>query len=193
MIVRVPLLSAVLVFMAVCLVLTAKQDVQVAHLLTGYHPLSRLGILQQGPSRMMASKAMTTYVVYRTTIPTCSFTTSCAVTNGPVSACRRRELDIDAILPNKPIKVETTSAPEESASSFIPDIVSSSEPRDVLVNGLLPGGTCGPSAGPSFGVTIIYTRTIISDFICLASVTHTNTFTVAGCTPLGLVYCNQFF
>lgn len=109
MIARIPLFSVVLAVMAICLVLTAKQDAQVTHILTGYHPLSRLAILQQGPSRMMASKAMTTYVVYRTTIPTCSFTTSCAVTNGPVTACRRRELDIDAILPNRPIKYVKTA------------------------------------------------------------------------------------
>jgi hypothetical protein len=45
-------------------------------------------------------------------------------------------------------------------------------------------------AGSTFGVTIIYTRTIISDFTCLSSVTQTNTFTLAGCTPTGLVYCS---
>lgn len=72
------------------------------------HPLSRLAVLQQVPSRLMASKAMTTFVVYRTTIPTCSFTTSCAMINGAVTACRRldRDVDIDAILPNKPVKLK---------------------------------------------------------------------------------------
>ncbi len=58
------------------------------------------------PTRLLASKAMTTVITYRTTIPTCSFTTSCAVTAGAVTACRRlrRDLDIDAILPSKPQK-----------------------------------------------------------------------------------------
>lgn len=92
------------------------------------------------------------------------------------------------------LRVQTTMAPEESpAIVFVPDILSSNEPRDVLVNGLLPGGSCGPAslAGSlTFGVTIIYTRTIISDFTCLSSVTQTNTFTLAGCTPTGLVYCS---
>lgn len=74
--------------------------------------------------------------------------------------------------------------------SFIPDLLSSNtEPRDVLVNGLQPGGNCGQGGGP-FGVTIIYTRTLLSDVTCLNYVTHTNTFTLAGCTPAGLVYCD---
>ncbi len=107
---KLPLVSAVVGLLAVCWIVSgpsAGREVQVAatHL---HHPLSRLAVLlqQQGPSLLMASKAMTTLVVYRTTIPTCSFTTSCAMTNGAVTACRRldRDVDIDAILPNKPIK-----------------------------------------------------------------------------------------
>ncbi|EFX76399.1 hypothetical protein DAPPUDRAFT_106923 [Daphnia pulex] len=200
---KLPLVWVVGVLAVCCWIVSSglaagsREAVQSAAADTHLHPLNRLAALQQGPSRLVASKAMTTFVVYRTTIPTCSFTTSCAMINGAVTACRRldRDVDIDAILPNKPVKVETTMAPEESpAIVFVPDILSSNEPRDVLVNGLLPGGSCGPAAsllaGSTFGVTIIYTRTIISDFTCLSSVTQTNTFTLAGCTPTGLVYCS---
>ena len=85
-------------------------------------------------------------------------------------------------------RVEMTAVPIDD--SFIPDLLSSNtEPRDVLVNGLQPGGNCGQGGGP-FGVTIIYTRTLLSDVTCLNYVTHTNTFTLAGCTPAGLVYCD---
>jgi hypothetical protein len=104
LVVSVVLLPLVVVVVGL---MAAPKDVQVIIQPADLHPMSRLAALHgQGPSRMMASKAMTTYVVYRTTIPTCSFTTSCAITNGAVTACRRldREVDIDAILPNKPIK-----------------------------------------------------------------------------------------
>lgn len=51
------------------------------------------------------SKSTTTVVTYLTTVPVCSFTTSCATTTGPVTRCRRlrrQVLDVDLLFPTKP-------------------------------------------------------------------------------------------
>ena len=92
-------LASVILLASVAVVMPGKQAVTRAN--------QPIRLLAQ-PTRLLASKAMTTVITYRTTIPTCSFTTSCAMTAGAVTACRRldrrlrRELDIDAILPSKP-------------------------------------------------------------------------------------------
>lgn len=57
--------------------------------------------------------------------------------------------------------------------------------RRVLVNGL--NGNCWTDF--SFGITIVRTTTVTSDFTCDFYLTHTNTFTLSGCTPVGLQFC----
>ena len=88
--------------------------------------------------------------------------------------------------------MEATLAPYENDRNEdkTPEIWSSSEPREVFVNGLENRCLDAAAAG-RFGVTVIYTSTLTLSETCLTSVTQTNTYTLAGCTPAGLVFCTS--
>lgn len=106
-------------------------------------------------------------------------------------------------------RVEVTAAPvvsvevDEPKHHSVPELFSASssswttsddkEPRQVLINGLSgdcrmqPAGSDGQQE--PFGVTLIHTVTLTSDFTCASFNTRTNTYTLSGCTPLGLSFC----
>jgi len=99
------------------------------------------------------------------------------------------------------LRVDMTAAPVEEVNAPIdlePTLITAVDDDDfsasigplgdrrVLVNGL--NGDCWTDL-ISFGITIFRTTTVTSDFTCDTYLTHTNTFTLSGCTPVGLQFC----